>query len=140
MSSKEPPNANLETFGDILKRRLGEAMLARRIMPPNPLPRYDEVFFQGSAELFEEDMNPDTNKLEPLTEDFNIKVEAPGRLLRPDGSEVPSHWSVFQVGEQVVVKDYTFKVAYIGEGTLLLEPVAPVVFPGPPVLNLKDVP
>ena len=49
------------------------------------------------------------------------------RLLRPDGSEVPEHWSVFQVGERVVIKNYTFKVAYIGEGTLLLEPAGPVL-------------
>ena len=90
-------------------------------------------------------MNPETNRFEELREAANLeprldKAELDSlrgklaqaveqeRLLRPDGTPVPKHWSVFQVGEQVVVKDYTFKVAYIGESTLLLEPVGlPVV-------------
>lgn len=90
-------------------------------------------------------MNPDTNRLERLHEaaagddgtELNRKqrralaaqqrhAKEP-RLLRPDGSEVPEHWSVFQVGERVVVKNYTFKVGYIGEGTLLLEPAGPIL-------------
>jgi hypothetical protein len=61
-------------------------------------------------------MNPDTKRFEPLEEG------ATGELLRPDGSPVPKHWAIFKVGECVVVKDQTFTVAYIGEGTLLLEP------------------
>ena len=48
-------------------------------------------------------------------------------LLRPDGSKVPEHWSIFSVGEHVVVNNYTFKVAYIGETSILLEPVGPVL-------------
>lgn len=46
-------------------------------------------------------MNPETNKFEPLLESFD-------QLLRPDGTPVPKHWSVFTAGEHVVVKDYTF--------------------------------
>lgn len=90
-------------------------------------------------------MNPTTNKFEPLHEqepDRNTDGEAQRRLkqrvkkidpallgvlLRPNGEPVPDHWIQFQVGEQVVVKGYTFKVAYIGESTLLLEPVGPVI-------------
>ncbi len=86
-------------------------------------------------------MNPDTNRFEPLHE--ALDSESPehrrnrdamqrmltngGRLLRPDGSPVPAHWSTFTVGEHVIIKDYTFKVAYIGEGSILFEPVGPVV-------------
>lgn len=63
-------------------------------------------------------IDPDTNQIEHLT-------ELAGDLFRPDGSKVPKHWSTFRVGELVTVKDYTFKVAYIGESNVLLEPVAP---------------
>lgn len=82
-------------------------------------------------------MNPETNRFEPLTEEEKREQERQYRsiesvlarvqkkLLRPDGTPVPSHWPVFQVGELVVIKNYTFKVAYIGESTLLFEPVSP---------------
>jgi hypothetical protein len=71
-------------------------------------------------------MNPNTNKFEKLVEMLGTTTEVEGtvgRLVRPDGSEVPKHWSVFTVGEEVVIKNYTFRIAYIGESTLLLEPV-----------------
>lgn len=44
-------------------------------------------------------------------------------LLRPNGEPVPQHWTQFQVGELVAIKNYTFKVAYIGETAILFEPV-----------------
>lgn len=76
-------------------------------------------------------MSPDTNKFEKLTERPSLKdiflQNEPHTLLRPDGSPCPKHWSVFQVGEDVVIKDYTFKVAYIGETAILFEPVGPVM-------------
>jgi len=81
-------------------------------------------------------MNPDTNRFEQLQEaspEQNSAMQrlanavAQSRLVRPDGSPVPAHWSVFTVGEEVVIKNYTFKVAYIGETSILFEPVAPVV-------------
>lgn len=90
-------------------------------------------------------MNPDTNKLEPIFEEEMenqkeelerrmsglreqiVEATAKGQLVRADGSPVPKHWSTFHVDEHVIVKNYTFKVAYIGEGTLLLEPVGPVI-------------
>lgn len=92
-------------------------------------------------------MNPDTNRFEQLTEDPGseeqqqafehaateqlkrlVAQQNAGRLIRPDGTEVPPHWSTFQVGEEVVIKDYTFKVAYIGETAILFEPVGiPIV-------------
>ena len=83
-------------------------------------------------------MNVDTNKFEALRglpgwEDMlHPSVEIPtfeaepnplGNLCRPDGSPVPKHWPIFQVGESVVIKNYTFKVAYIGETAILFEPV-----------------
>ena len=81
-------------------------------------------------------MNPEENKFEPLEEDAKkiaLKIkELEGKttdyhvgLLRPDGSPVPIHWSVFKVGELVTIKDYTFRVAYIGESNILFEPVKP---------------
>ena len=64
-------------------------------------------------------MNPETNKLETLIDPF----DDPTRLVRPNGEPVPKHWSVFKEGEELVVKNYTFRVAHIGEKHLLLEPV-----------------
>jgi hypothetical protein len=85
-------------------------------------------------------MNPDTNRFEPLheasleeTAKHRQNREAMERMLkgaalvRPDGSPVPAHWSTFQLGEHVVIKNYTFKVAYVGESSILFEPVGPVV-------------
>jgi len=86
-------------------------------------------------------MNPDTNRFEMLVTESQKKSlaeaiqenqdrfaeQAVAKLMRPDGTPVPKHWSVFRVGEKVVIKDYTFKVAYIGESNILFEPVGPVV-------------
>ena len=85
-------------------------------------------------------MNPDTNRFEPLTEEQQEQAKedhlrhvrealgvTTGKLLRPDGSEVPKHWSTFKLGEDVVIKNYTFRVAYVGETAILFEPVGLVV-------------
>ena len=83
-------------------------------------------------------MNPDTNKLEPLTtttpemakqlEGLENQVKAfQGELVRSDGSPVPKHWAVLKRGETVVVKDYTFKVAHMNESCVVLEPVGPYI-------------
>jgi hypothetical protein len=94
-------------------------------------------------------MNPETNRFEPLTEQEEetrknqtkemerrlrqmvqgAKVD-PGTLFRPNGEPVPKHWSVFTAGEHVVIKNYTFKVAYVGETSILFEPVGPVALEG----------
>lgn len=81
-------------------------------------------------------MNPETNKFEPLQPGESKLEKAIAKLggkiadyhaglLRPDGSPVPIHWSVFKIGELVTIKDYTFRVAYIGESNILFEPVKP---------------
>lgn len=78
-------------------------------------------------------MNPETNSFEMLskyleTDDTGNQFK---KLLRPNGEPVPAHWPVFRVDEEIVVKDYTFKVAHIGEKHLLLEPVGiPEIGPG----------
>ena len=61
-------------------------------------------------------------------------------LLRPDGTPVPDHWCIFSVDEHVVIKGYTFVIRYIGETSILLEPVGPVLVTGegaPPLGNEK---
>lgn len=79
-------------------------------------------------------MNPETNKFEMLKqideEKFKDKFAKriteefdPTAFVRPNGEPVPKHWSVFKEGEELVVKNYTFRVAHIGEKHLLLEPV-----------------
>jgi hypothetical protein len=72
-------------------------------------------------------MNPDANKFERLFSRVSIN---PTVLLRPNGEPVPGHWTQFQLGEHVVIKNYTFKVAYIGETAILFEPVGMVELPG----------
>ena len=79
-------------------------------------------------------MNPDTNRFEELQqkellekfEKTQEKESLHDVLLRPDGSPVPKHWSIFSIGEVVVIKDYTFCVQYIGETAILFEPIGPV--------------
>lgn len=82
-------------------------------------------------------MNPETNELEKLA--IQLKDAYTGKatdlindaigevLIRPNGEPIPKHWSIFKVNEEVVIKNYTFKVAYINESTLVLEPVRPVL-------------
>jgi hypothetical protein len=90
-------------------------------------------------------MNPETNKFEELSEHENkellknrldelcqekIAFDAGldrNKLVRADGSPVPKHWSIFKVGELVEIKNYTFKVVYIGESNILFEPAGPVI-------------
>lgn len=93
-------------------------------------------------------MNPETNKFELLRTDsdrdedhgdlrsvvtgdpyqtsvgvLTQMVRQQSLLLRPNGEPVPQHWTQFQIGECVVIKNYTFRVAYIGETAILFEPV-----------------
>jgi hypothetical protein len=82
-------------------------------------------------------MNPETNKFEPIfiqEDDKSMKAlekafkatqpETPVfRALRADGTPVPEHWTILSKDEKIVIKNYTFKVAYIGESYLVLEPV-----------------
>jgi hypothetical protein len=98
-------------------------------------------------------VNPTTNRFEPVTPAAVVATEKEtplphnqtkemqrrlrqkakqldpallGALFRPNGEQVPKDWSIYTVGEDVEVKGYMFRVAYIGETNLLLEPVGPV--------------
>lgn len=91
-------------------------------------------------------MNPHTNRFERLSVAEDPDIEAMrrqllarteqmlaegaalrGSLVRPDGSPVPTTWSVFTEGEEVVIKDYTFRLVRIGESYAVIEPVGPVL-------------
>lgn len=86
-------------------------------------------------------MNPDTNKFEMLQSAEEAQREgralnremrraletASGKLFRPDGTEVPKHWSIFKVGERYVIEGYTFECKYIGETSILFEPAEMVL-------------
>lgn len=79
-------------------------------------------------------MNPDKNRFEQLQPPTDEQKELLKKmtshlpcLLRPNGEPVPETWTKFQIGEEVVIKDYTFKVAYIGETAILFEPVGPII-------------
>lgn len=72
-------------------------------------------------------MNPETNKFEKLAEKLEWEKDLEKRLVRPNGEPVPKHWSVFAVSETVVIKNYTFRVAYIGESNILFEPVGQIL-------------
>lgn len=64
--------------------------------------------------------------IQRLGEQDNIGPRAPTSttLMRPNGEPVPEHWTQFKVGECVVIKGYTFKVAYLGETAILFEPIS----------------
>ena len=51
-------------------------------------------------------------------------------LYRPDGSPVPDTWTKFTIGEQVIIKGYTFEVTDIGEDRIIFKPVGPVIVGG----------
>lgn len=86
-------------------------------------------------------MNPETNRFElckttaeqdesefqrqteMLKKAITNQFEQP--LYRADGTEVPKHWSTFRVDEEVMIKGYWFRVAYIGETAILFEPSRP---------------
>jgi hypothetical protein len=80
-------------------------------------------------------MNPNTNKFEELFEAQEMEelIDAyrkerketllPGQLVRPNGEPVPEHWSLFTVGEEIPIKGYVFRIAYIGETSILFEPI-----------------
>lgn len=77
-------------------------------------------------------VNPDTNRIEELTEELakisrfdNDGNLVPVGLIRPDGSPVPETWTILKQGEMVDIKGYTFRIAYIGETAIMLEPVKP---------------
>lgn len=91
-------------------------------------------------------MNPETNKFERLQMEKNSysedilkkdalknalskvqKVVQPPNLLRPDGTSMPKHWSIFEIGKNYEINNYTFKCAYIGETSILFEPVGPII-------------
>lgn len=91
-------------------------------------------------------MNPETNKLEPLQlkelqqaldrvekKQSAAELAELGQLLRPDGTPVPKHWSLFIVDETYVINGYRFKCAYIGETSILFEPVGPIIVGEPEV-------
>jgi len=42
----------------------------------------------------------------------------------------PRHLTNFRVDEQVVIKDYTYRVACVGDGYLVVEPVGPLLVVG----------
>jgi len=81
-------------------------------------------------------VNPNKNKIEKLypypldrditglTSNDNLEDVAAG-LLRADGSPVPKHWTILKQGELIDIKGYTFRIEYIGETAILLEPVKP---------------
>jgi len=96
-------------------------------------------------------MNPETNKFEKLKQSkeaielehkFATMVKQDGmrlhnkELLRPDGTPVPKHWSIFKVDENYIINNYTFKCKYIGETSILFEPVGPIIIGGQNDLEL----
>lgn len=79
-------------------------------------------------------MNPETGRLEALQQRHEDQLAEVAKrlqgvhrsdLVRPDGSAVPAHWAIFTAGDLVTVKRHTFKVVYMNEFTLILEPVKP---------------
>lgn len=49
-------------------------------------------------------------------------------IVKPDGSPFPHHMSILKIGDMVPIRGQTFKVAYVGETSVLLEPMGPLDF------------
>lgn len=82
-------------------------------------------------------MNPETNRFEFLSDEEKERLtdtikqseklyEYHSGLVRPNGKPVPKHWSIFTVDETYVINNYTFRCKYIGETSILFEPVGPL--------------
>jgi hypothetical protein len=64
-----------------------------------------------------------------LHKSFAVKTgleKTKGQLYRADGSVVPDHWSIFTIGQEIPINGYIFRVAYIGETSILFEPIGPI--------------
>ncbi len=48
-------------------------------------------------------------------------------LFGPDNKRIPNHKVYLKAGEMVVIKNYTFEIKYVGDTSILLEPVSPVI-------------
>jgi len=79
-------------------------------------------------------LNPESNRIEPcvsmeqnerLTDELAKLGGFYSHLVKVDGTPVPKTWTTFTIGELVEIKGSTFRVAYIGETSLLFEPVKP---------------
>ncbi len=66
-------------------------------------------------------LNPESNRIE-----MGPFLEGGPQLLQPNGEPVPKTWIRFQVGEVVQLKSWSFKVAYINESSIMLEPYGPL--------------
>lgn len=83
--------------------------------------------------------NEETNRIDLLSPDDTdamaelqvrreaLETEMRTHLVRPDGSPVPAHATLFTNDELVVIKDYTYRVAYINESSITFEPVGVVM-------------
>ncbi len=60
-----PSKAKLEELRARIQQRLQELRKRPKALPPNPPPRYDEVFFRGTQWLDELAAGPDLHEEEP---------------------------------------------------------------------------
>jgi hypothetical protein len=89
----------------------------------NPVSNRFESLFR---ELFRPGEGTSTGPARDVTQDVS-QLPQLATLLRPNGEPVPQHWTQFHIDEVVTIKNYTFRVAYIGETAILFEPVGPVI-------------
>lgn len=77
-------------------------------------------------------INPENNRIEPCVETDEALAKkladlsgVYANIVKANGEPVPKHWTTLTVGELVVVKDYTFRVSYMNDASVTLEPVSP---------------
>lgn len=49
-------------------------------------------------------------------------------IVKPDGKPFPHHKSILKEGDWIPIKGQSFRVAYVGETSVLLEPMGPTDF------------
>jgi len=83
--------------------------------------KFEELSFDTSEEAIAKYVG---DKARRIRQAVNQEARITGQLLRPNGEPVPKHWAVFAIDELVEIKGNTFKVKYIGETSILFEPVS----------------
>lgn len=95
-------------------------------------PKMKDFFsqFQPSTEWSEEKKGPCDSR-DPLDylEQYTYAMRAielnktRSALIRPNGEQIPQFWSLFQVGEKVVIKNHVFQIEYVGEDIMLIKSI-----------------
>jgi hypothetical protein len=82
-------------------------------MDPNSN-RFKEIYNQDDTKDCENQLSSIHKEIDKLNR---------SQLVTKDGDPIPDHWIIFQVDKVYEINGYSFKCKYIGETSILFEPV-----------------